>query len=180
MFDVQKLLWMNGQHLNRLPGADLEALVAAELRAAGIQPDHRPADWFHGLIDMLKVRARTVHDIARQARTYLVDEIEYEPDAVAKHWKESARVADQLERLGTRLGALDAWDAANIESALRALAEELGVGGGRLIHPLRVALIGAAVGPGIFQVAEVMGRELALRRIDTAVHLLRARSQSGE
>jgi glutamyl-tRNA synthetase len=180
VFDVQKLLWMNGQHLNRLPGADLEALVAAELRAAGIRPEQRPADWFHGLIDLLKVRARTVHDIAWQARPYLVDEIEYDAEAVAKHWKEGARIADQLERLGTRLRPLDAWDASAIESALRTLADELGVGAGRLIHPLRVALIGTAVGPGIFEVAEVMGRTLALRRIDAAVRLLRTRPHPAE
>jgi glutamyl/glutaminyl-tRNA synthetase len=56
-----------------------------------------------------------------------------------------------------------------LEAALRELATTRGLGGGKLIHPLRVALTGAAVSPGIFEVAELMGRERVLGRLDAAV-----------
>ena len=174
VFDAQKLLWMNGQHLNRLPASELESLVVAELRAAGVDTGRVSPDRLHRLIDLLRVRARTVSDIARQARAYIEDEIAYEPAATEKHWKEPAHVATHLDELGDRLRSVESWDAPSIEAALRTAADELGVAGGKLIHPLRVALTGAAVSPGIFEVAEVMGRDLVLRRVQRAVRLLRS------
>ncbi len=62
------------------------------------------------------------------------------------------------------------------ESELRGLADELGIGAGKLIHPLRVALVGAAVSPGIFDVLAVMGRERTLRRLDAAITVLEDRA----
>jgi glutamyl-tRNA synthetase len=120
------------------------------------------------LIDLLKVRARGIDDIAAQAEPYFRERVRYDDEAVAKHWKD-AEVAERLSRLRERLAEVASWDAAALESTLRALAETLGVAAGRLIHPLRVALTGQAVSPGIFDVAEVLGRETTLERLQSAV-----------
>jgi glutamyl-tRNA synthetase len=71
-----------------------------------------------------------------------------------------------------RFAAADAWEPSVLEEVLRGLATELGVGAGKLIHPLRVALIGTASGPGIFEVAVLLGRDAVLSRLDSALESL--------
>ena len=170
VFDPQKLLWMNGQHIARMSAADLEPLVLEVLEAqapgsAEALRARRP--WLHALIDLLKVRARTIGDFAVHAAPYLDDRITYDPAAVAKHWKDPA-TAERLRALHARFAALEDWAEPALEDALRALADQLGVGAGKLIHPLRVALVGQAVSPGIFEVATVLGRAVVLDRLTRA------------
>ena len=177
VFDNEKLTWLNGQHLARRATADLVPLVAERLRARGRGPTTwagREA-WFSTLIDLLKVRARTVDELAEMAEPYVEEgAIVYAPDAVAQHWaKEPASVLERLEQLRARLVGLP-WEAAGLEQAIRALAEELGVGAGKLIHPLRVAVIGRQHSPGIFEVLVLLGRERSLARVEGALQHIRA------
>ncbi len=94
VFDPKKLEWMNGQHLSRATAERLLPVVALGLEEAGLaSPKDIGArrEWFLALIDLLKVRARTVHDIVRQAAPYLRETIEYDPEMVAKQWKRFRR-----------------------------------------------------------------------------------------
>lgn len=174
VFDTEKLHWLNGQHINRMPPEKLEPLVTQALSAGGADTDGLAdrGDWYTGLIELLKDRARTVDDIADQALPYLADVIEYQDAAMGKYWKQPAQVRDRLMALRDRFESLDVWDAAALETELRALAEELQVGAGKLIHPLRVALLGTTVSPGIFDVVLTLGRQTTLARIDRAVDRL--------
>ncbi len=172
IFDPQKLEWMNGQHLSLMPADALEPLVTPKLITAGLSTQEHLADrrsWYLALIDLLKVRARRVDDIVTQAVPWFVERIEYDPDAVAKHWKDPGATSALLVAARERLAALDEWSAEGMESALRSLAETLGVGPGKVMQPLRVALTGSAVSPGIFEVLALMGRERSLQRIDDAL-----------
>ncbi|HEY9450096.1 MAG TPA: glutamate--tRNA ligase [Gemmatimonadaceae bacterium] len=177
IFDPKKLEWMNGQHLSLLAAAVLEPKVTPELIASGLittEELDRRRDWYMSLIDLLKVRARTVHDIVRQAAPYFPGPIDYDPDAVAKQWKDRDATAGLLGSVRERLAELPQWDAQALEEALRKLADERGVAAGKIFQPLRLALTGASVSPGIFDVLIATGRELALVRLDQAVeHLVR-------
>jgi glutamyl-tRNA synthetase len=172
----RKLEWMNGRYLAEMPG---EALVAALQAAVYPAAAERRPDWWLRLVDLLKVRSRSVHDMAEQAAPYVSDLIRYDEAAVARHWKDPDTLAPRLERLAERFASLDSFDEPAMEHALRALADEEGVGAGKVIHPLRVALTGAAASPGIFEVAALLGREQVLHRIDAAVGALRAPRDSG-
>lgn len=175
VFDPQKLEWMNGQHLSRQPAAALEPIVTERIIGLGLAAADTLAarrDWYLRLLDLLKVRARNIDDIVRQARAYLLDRIDYEEEAVHKHWKDAAEVHARLTALRSRFATAPSWDEATLEGQLRGLADELGVGAGKLIHPLRVSLTGLAVSPGIFEVLVAMGPELALRRLDAALNAL--------
>jgi glutamyl-tRNA synthetase len=176
IFDTQKLEWMNGRYLAEMPG---EALVAALQAAVYPAAAERRPDWWLRLVDLLKVRSRSVHDMAEQAAPYVSDLIRYDEAAVARHWKDPDTLAPRLERLAERFASLDSFDEPAMEHALRALADEEGVGAGKVIHPLRVALTGAAASPGIFEVAALLGREQVLHRIHAAVGALRAPRDSG-
>src|SRR5690606_11491496 len=128
---------------------------------------------------LLKVRARNLQAFVEQARPYFEETIAYEPAAVEKHWSEPAETRVRLMALRDRYSAVDEWDAARLETVLRELADELGIGAGKLIHPLRVALVGTAVSPGIFDVLAVMGRERTLRRLDAAIRSEERRGGKG-
>ncbi|MEX0979981.1 MAG: glutamate--tRNA ligase, partial [Gemmatimonadota bacterium] len=179
VFDVKKLEWLNGQHLSRTSAAELEPGITKRLveggKARAEELAAREAGYL-GLIDLLKVRARTLDELAEQVAAYLPEEVEYDPQAVAKHWEKNLEAA--LEYLTRMRGTFEAcqWEEESLEEALRSLAESLGKGAGKLIHPLRVALTGQAVSPGIFEVLVVIGRERSLARIEEAIRLLGARS----
>jgi glutamyl-tRNA synthetase len=129
-------------------------------------------DWWLALLDLLRVRARTTHDIVRQAATYFGDHVDYDADAVAKHWKDRPAVASTLVAVRDRLSATS-WEPALLEEALRTLAEELGLSSGKVFQPLRVALVGQLASPGIFDVLAVLGREKSLARLIAALDYLR-------
>ena len=174
IFDTKKLEWMNGQHLSLRSAAELAPIVTPALVAAGYTTtealDAR-RDWYLGLLELLKVRSRTTDDIVRQAAPYFLEDIAYDVDATAKQWKDRPATAALLRDAGTALAALTSWEPAAMESALRELSERLGFGdkAGRIFQPLRVALTGLGVSPGIFEVLAMLGRERSLRRIGAAV-----------
>ncbi len=175
VFDTAKLEWMNGQHLSLLTSAEIEPRITPAILDAGMVnaeflKEHR--EWYLSLLDQLKVRSRTIDDIVRQARPYLTDDIAYDPDAEAKQWKDREASAELLLAVGDALRALPAWEPAPMEEALRALADTRGVAGGKVFQPLRLALTGLTVSPGIFDVLVLLGRERSLTRIDAAVRYL--------
>ena len=173
VFDTEKLLWMNGQHLMAAPAGELIPLVAPGLVQEGLISELEVADrhdWLADLIDLLKPRSRTTLDIVRQAGVYLVPEVEFEPEAVAKHWsKEPAAVAERLRAVREALAALEHWEPAEIERTLREAAERLGLGFGKVVHPLRLALTGGTASPGIDAVVALLGRQGTLDRLDRAL-----------
>ena len=172
VFDTKKLEWMNGQHLSRTPAAELEPRVTPALLAAGVATAAQLAerrDWVLALVDLLKVRARLFHDIVRQAIPYFPGPIQFDTDSVEKQWKDGPATADLLRAVRERLAGLPLWTPEAMEGTLRALAEERGLAGGKIFQPLRVALTGGSVSPGIFDVLMAMGRDLALARIDAAI-----------
>jgi glutamyl-tRNA synthetase len=172
VFDVKKLEWMNGQHLARIPLAALVPRIVPALAAGGLasQADlESRAEWTSRLIDLLRVRARTIDDIVRQAAPFLRDTIEYDEQAVAKQWKDPATTRMLLASARGVLSSLGTWDAPALEASLRGLAEAKGLGAGKLFQPLRVALTGVAESPGIFDVLLLIGRERSLARVDAAL-----------
>ncbi len=174
IFDLEKLRWLNGQHLMRMPTEALLPKVEARLREEGVlAADPAPLD-LPILVELLKPRSRTVEELVAQARPYFLDELAYDPDAVRKHWlKDREETLGRLENLLERLSAAE-WTPEALEGAVRGLAEEMGVGAGKVIHPLRVALTGVAASPGIFDLLMLLGRARSLQRLQRAVAVLRS------
>jgi glutamyl-tRNA synthetase len=172
VFDPQKLEWMNGQHLAMTSAERLAPRVTPAIVRAGLATAEQLAaqrEWYLSVIDLLRVRARTIDDIVRQAEPYFRSEIVYDPDAVAKQWKDRVATAEILGAVQERLAQLASWTPDAMEEALRSLAESRGVGAGKLFQPLRVALTGVSVSPGIFDVLALLGRERSLQRISQAL-----------
>jgi glutamyl-tRNA synthetase len=176
VFDTKKLEWMNGQHLARIPIAELAAVVAPMFERAGLATVAELTekhDWFCGVLELLRIRARLTDEIVAQAGPFFTDGVEYDADAVSKQWRDAEATANILDATHARLASVDTWEPAVMEEALRKLAEELGISGGKIFQPLRVALTGLTVSPGIFDVLLYVGRERSLKRIASAVSYLR-------
>ena len=172
VFDLKKLDWLSGQYFNDSAAEALEPALTAGLEAAGLATAgelEERREWYLSLIDLLKARARRIPDFVDLARPFLVDELEFDPEAVAKHWSKAP--AEVLEQLTALRSALDVatWESESLEEVIRGYAEEISVGAGRVIHPLRVAVTGRDASPGIFEVLAFLGRIKVLARLDDAI-----------
>lgn len=186
VFDLEKLAWLNGQHIASRAADDLAPRVLHELgrRAAAAAreldsayPGLGDASRLHRVIDLVKGRPRSLQALADQVAPFFADDLDYEEEAVARFWKRPEEAGDLLRGLGGVLADSDvAWSAEDLEPLIRGYAERREVGAGKVINPLRVALMGQAVSPGIFEVLEAMGRERTERRILAAVGYLDAAS----
>jgi glutamyl-tRNA synthetase len=163
IFDPQKLEWMNGQHLSRKSADELGRIITSA-NAGLVLPPH--------IIDLLKVRARRIDDIVRQSGPYVSSApMQYDAEAISKNWSDRANARGILAAAADTLAGIgsDDWNAGHLEPALRKLAESLGVGAGKVFSPMRVALTGFSVSPGIFEILEAQGRDRALEHIHNAV-----------
>jgi glutamyl-tRNA synthetase len=164
VFNPEKLDWFNQQHIMRLPAREILARTRGAFAAAGLEITGVDPARLEAIIDLLKPRARTLADIVAQARPFLVDAVEYDPAAVAKHLSDPA-MKPHLEAWRDRLASVEPFDAAAIESALRATAESRGLKAGPLIHATRVAVTGQAVSPSLFDVLVLVGKERVIERL---------------
>jgi glutamyl-tRNA synthetase len=172
VFDVEKLEWLNGQHLSRLSGPEVAAIARPLFLRAGIadeaELEHRAA-WFEDLMALVKTRSRTLHDLVEQGRPFFPGPVEYQPDAVEKFWKDSSLADGALAVAEEYAAAEKEWgDLEAMETRLRAVAEELGVPAGKVMQAMRVALTGQRVSPGIFETMVAMGPDVVGGRLAAA------------
>ena len=168
IFSIEKLQWMNTQHLRRKSDADLVALLRPQLAAAGY--DTCSDDYLTHVVRLMRERAEIPEDFLRKARYFYEDPQSFEADAVAKRW--TSGTPDHLQSVRAGLLSLSAFTQESIERVIREAAVGHAVGAGKLIHPLRLALTGTSLGPGLFELMEILGRETCLRRIDRALETL--------
>jgi glutamyl-tRNA synthetase len=165
VFNPEKLAWVNFQLLKATPPEELATLAVPFLERAGL-PVPTDRTWLARATGTLRERAKTLVELAEMARYYLVDTVEPAPEVAAKHLKPELMPA--VEDLTERLAALPAWDLASIETAFQATLAAHGLALGKLAQPVRVAVTGGTVSPGIYEVLDVLGRERTLARLRAA------------
>ncbi len=171
VFDRSKLEWFNTQYLQRLPVEELAPYVAEELQRTGIwQPEwaDRRREWFLQTIDLIRPRTRLLKDFTGWARAFFTDDFDYEAAAIEKFWKDE-RVPELLEALAARLETLPEWNHDTCEQALRTLAAQRGVKAALLINAARVAIVGRAVAPPLFDTMTALGQARVVERLRRAV-----------
>jgi glutamyl-tRNA synthetase len=169
VFNPEKLEWVNAQHLRQLAPAELAAAVKPFVVARHwtIPAD---GDWLARMAVTLRERARTLDELVELAAYYFTDSVTIDPAAAAKHLAKANR--DALRDLREALAATPDWSAAAIEAAFQAVLARHELALGKLAQPMRVALTGGTVSPGIYEVAEVIGRDRVLARLDAALPLV--------
>ena len=173
VFDETKLAWMNGQYISRLNDKQLYDMILPELKAAkdfdGVDFDE---SYIKKAVSMLKPRLKKITDFIEYGKYFFVDPVGYDEKAVKKHW----RGEDLVERLSASvkmLSEMSDFCESEIENKIRTLAESKEIGAGKLIHPIRLALTGFAVSPGLFELMEVLGKDVVIRRLNRAISFLK-------
>ncbi|HET7435602.1 MAG TPA: glutamate--tRNA ligase [Thermoanaerobaculia bacterium] len=168
VFDPEKLLWMNGQYLMRMTADEIYPHLVPFLGE-----NVRPIEALREIIDLNKMRGRTLVELASLMEPFLIadDAIVYDEEASKKHLK-GDELALRMNELYDVLAKTEPFDVTATEQALRALAESHGVSAAKFIHPLRLALTGRGASPPIFDVAVVLGRERTLARLKRLIDKL--------
>jgi glutamyl-tRNA synthetase len=170
VFDGAKLLALNADHIQAADPQSIVPHLKPFLEAIGVAAaDDR---YLQAIIPTLQPRSKTLVDMAQGARFYFADTIAYD-DAAAKKFLKPGNLAP-LKRLTHELEGLTVFDKPSIERAFIRTMEETGLKLGKIAQPVRVALTGGTVSPGIFEIIEVLGGEVTLRRLRQAIDAIDA------
>src|SRR5579864_1995361 len=177
VFDRPKLEWFNTQYLQKLPIDELLPAVQGELERSKLWQAEwasEKREWFSKTVDLLRPRTRLLPDFSTWARAFFSDSFDYNPQAREKFWKDE-RLGAMLAKLADALAAIRDWNHDGCDHALRELAAAEGVKAGLLINATRVAIVGQAVAPPLFDTMVVLGQDRVVSRLRRAVEPLAAR-----
>lgn len=177
MFDRAKLEWFNTQYLQKPPVEEVLPFVEAELKRAklwdGSQASTDPV-WFAKAVDLIRPRTRLLGDFTGWARAFFADDFEYETEAREKFWKDE-RLPGMLGKIADALDALPDWNHDACDAALRGVAAAATVKAGLLINATRVAIVGRAVAPPLFETMVILGKDRVVARLRRALPAMSAR-----
>ncbi|HLM57320.1 MAG TPA: glutamate--tRNA ligase [Pyrinomonadaceae bacterium] len=171
----QKALWMNAEYIRTMPLGELLPLLRPWMERAGLWRagyEGEEAAWLARTLDLIRQRFYTLEDFTGQGRAYFADDFEFDDAAVKKNLKKEPRLKELLPRLAERLERVEPWTLESVEAELRAFSDDEGVKAGLLINASRTALTGQSVGPSMFDVFDVIGRERSARRLREAARLV--------
>ena len=169
IFDMEKLLWVNHQHLKQTSGAEIEEELADYFSSCGVSPDGQPG--LPELFDVQKERCKTLQELCGASEYFYQDIKDYDEKAAGKHFTgDSIRILDTLKR---SLQNTQHWTAAEIKAVLGSVAGEMNLKFGQIAPPLRLAVTGQANSPSIDITLELLGTRKTMERIDQAIEYLR-------
>ena len=174
VFDQEKLLALNAEHIKATPVNTLAALLIPFLEKEGVQAD--ADDFLEAVVTTLVPRSKTLAEMAKDALFYFADAIEYEEKAAKKFLK--ANALEPLDMLIAELEKLPAFTEKNLEDAFRAVMEKSGLKLGKIAQPVRVALTGRTASPGIFEIVAIIGKQKVLDRLNKAVAYIKAKTET--
>ncbi len=173
VFDAEKLLALNADHIRATPAEELVEALKPFLRRYKTTVEDN--NLLLKVIETLHARSRTLDEMAQSALFYFADDIEYEEKAAKKFLKPT--VLEALQLLLAQFERLDTFSEENLESAFKAVMEQTGLKLGKIAQPVRVALTGRTASPGIFEVAAIIGKDKVIARLKKAIRFIEARPQ---
>lgn len=166
VFNPEKFLWVNFHYLKSRPLPQLAGEIVPFIQAKGYRvPEDKK--WLEKMVATLRERVKTLAELVDAAHYFLSDDISFDDKAARKFLTKDA--AGPIRSLMQKLSALAQFDEASIERAFDAALEENRLQMGQLAQPVRVALTGSTVSPGIHEVIAVLGKERTLRRLQKAL-----------
>jgi len=172
VFNSKKLLWLNQHYIQATAPEGLLDIFLYQLKRQGFESTDEKRTI--KIIKTLQSRSTTMEEMALGACFYFKDKVEYQEKAARKFLK-----ADNTELFKTLIRALSeltAWNEANIEAVFTGIMESTGLKLGKVAQPVRVALTGGTVSPGIFETIEAMGLEMVLRRLTEVLAFIESRT----
>ncbi len=167
-FDIQKLRWINGEYIMAADPAGLLPRVKDHLKAAGLDVSSRDDATIASVLDLYRVRIKTLGELPAQTDFFFKDDFVIEDEGRAQLDKPGAR--ENVGLFAGRLETLPEFSHEAIESACREIAAEKGLKPGVIIHPTRAAVSGKTKGAGLFEMMEILGKDTVLKRMRSVVH----------
>ncbi len=166
-FDPDKLHWLNGEYARELEDEKFYELAVARLRLSGVKLDNFAEQYVRAALETCKGKINTFDELPAYCGFYFTDDFDYDPQSAAKHFTPENK--PRLQAVRDSLSSLHKFDAAEIETALKTTAARLGIKFGAIVHPIRLAATGSTVGPSLYHLLEVLGKENVLARIERAL-----------
>ena len=174
IFDEEKLVAFNREHILMKSDHDLATLAAPLLVEAGLTTKYwleTRWDYLRSVVALLKERVRRISDFVSMGSYFFSFDYNYDPEAAAKHF--AAESAGRLEELANRFESLKEFANDSVEAALSGMAEEKGLKKAQLIHPTRLAVSGVPVGPGLYEMLVVLTQPVVIERMRKAAEYIK-------
>lgn len=172
-----KAIHFNATYIRTMPLDELIPYVKQELVEARLWRDSFESDereWFLRTIDLIRARYLTLKDFSYRGRCYFSDEFEFDESAVKNNLGKEPRLREFLPEIACGIERLQSFDTHSIEEVFREYCEEKGIKAGIVINAARTAVSGTSVGPGLFEMLEVIGKDKVVNRLKSAVDLVPA------
>lgn len=171
VFNVDKLDWMNFEHLRRKTDEEVLSMVKGYLKSSVFAGAQCTDEYLLSVIRAMRDRAEFVKDFVEKCPYFYQPPFEYDPEVVQKRWKPES--AGYLRSLGEEFSNLDNPRKEDYEAALQRVAGALQISNGNFIHPLRLAVSGMGAGPGLYDILFILGKDETICRIASAIERIR-------
>jgi glutamyl-tRNA synthetase len=170
VFNVEKLDWLNFQHLRMKPDAEVLEMLRSYLPHAGLESKQFTDEYLLKVITAMRERAAFVREFVEKSPYFFKAPAAYDPEVVKKRWKPTT--SNQMKILAAEFSGLMEPTKEVYEAALGRVSASLNVKNSELIHPLRLAVSGMGIGPGLYDILSILGKEETIRRIHAAIERL--------
>lgn len=171
VFDLQKLNWLNAEHLRKMEDNKILPLLKNYLSTTEFNLNKFSDEKLLQIIGAMKERVTFIHEFVESCKYFFEEPEEYEQKSIEKNWKEET--PNHLNKLKDEFEKLINPTKEDYEKVFSKVAEELNIGKGKLIHPLRLAVSGQSTGPGMFDLLFILGKDEVLKRIQKAIESIK-------
>jgi glutamyl-tRNA synthetase len=170
VFDLDKLTWLNAEHLRKKNNEQIITLIRKYDEQNKITKDYSD-EYLSKVVDCMRERISFVHELFEKAPFFFNDVESFDQEVVQKRWKEdSPKLLNEFLTLVKEKESLEKHD---YEEILHKVAENNNVGGGKIIHPLRLAVSGMGVGPGLYDILDIIGKINVIKRIEKILEVIK-------
>ena len=166
-FDPQKARWFNHQYLQKKPDLEIAEMFIKILKDKRIPAD---IDYVEKVVRLVKERVDFIKELWEESYFFFEAPVTYDPKVVKKRWKDD--VPALMREMAEMLAGVEPFDSSNLEEKVKLWIEQRETGMGKAMNALRLLLVGAAKGPHLFDIMELIGREETLRRIHSGLEKL--------
>ncbi|MFO7525540.1 MAG: glutamate--tRNA ligase [Ignavibacteriaceae bacterium] len=171
VLDLQKLNWLNAEHLRAKPDTDILLMLKVEIQKSQFSNRNYSDDYLIQIIKAMKERVSFIKEFISGAPYFFSAPESYEDEIVRKRWNSDS--SEILNRLADIYSVYENPSKQDFENGLKSLAEAEHIGVGKIIHPLRLAVSGMGNGPGVYDIVNIIGKEETIIRIKKAIEILK-------
>lgn len=171
VFDIEKLNWLNAEHLRRKSDAELIQMLRDDLKTSKYSGNNYSDEYLLKVIHAMKERVSFVQEFYEKGSYFFEEPTSYEEAALKKRWKEESPAI--LRKYSEKISTYENPVKEDFEKVLHETATEMNVGNGNVIHPLRLATSGVSGGPGIFEILDIIGKDKTINRINAILENLK-------